>query len=138
MITPGSILIKAGTPLPEPLRLGNDALAKGWASVSNPLDSHELEHQLSTGGWNFFYRAGALRTTAFSFDSGQDDPRGLDAAAHQRKAASLQLPGDRRHKHSLLPGDAVGERIGPFAKYSTGHAIRVYHVNLAHQNSLRN
>jgi hypothetical protein len=68
MITPGSILIKAGTPLPEPLRLGNDALAKGWAFVSNPLDSHELEHQLSTGGWNFFYHAGALRTTAFGFD----------------------------------------------------------------------
>ena len=59
MITPGAILIKEGTPLPEPLRLGTDSQATGWALVTNTLDQHELEHKLSTGGWTFFYIAGA-------------------------------------------------------------------------------
>ena len=68
MITPGAILIKKGTPLPEPLRLGTDSQAKGWASVTNTLDTHELERKLSTGGWTFFYIAGAIRTTVFGFD----------------------------------------------------------------------
>jgi hypothetical protein len=68
MITPGAILIKIGTLLPEPLRLGADSQAKGWASVTNTLDLHELERKLSTGGWTFFYIAGAIRTTVFGFD----------------------------------------------------------------------
>jgi hypothetical protein len=68
MITPGAIFIQNGTLLPEPLRLGTDSQTAGWALVSNSLDHHELEHKLSTGGWTFFYMAGAIRTTVFGFD----------------------------------------------------------------------
>lgn len=52
--------------IPEPL--GTDSEAMGWASVTNKLDSHELELKLSISGWTFFYMAGAMRTTAFGFD----------------------------------------------------------------------
>lgn len=86
MITPGAILIKKGTLLPEPLRLGTDAQATGWASVTNTLDSHELEQKLSTGGWTFIYIAGAIRTTVFGFDRAK-----MIHAALKRLLASVKL-----------------------------------------------
>ena len=88
MITPGAILIRTGTPLPEPLRLGTDTQATGWASVVNALDSHELEHSLSTDGWTFFYMAGAIRTTSFGFDRAK-----IIHAALGRLLATVKLKG---------------------------------------------
>lgn len=88
MITPGAVLIKNGTPLPEPLRLGSDTQATGWASVVNALDSHELKQSLSTGGWSFFYIAGAIRTTSFGFDRAK-----MVHAALARLLATVRLKG---------------------------------------------
>jgi hypothetical protein len=88
MITPGAILIRKGTPLPEPLRLGSDTQATGWASVVNALDSHELEHSLSSGGWTFFYLAGAIRATSFGFDRAK-----IIHAALGRLLATVRLNG---------------------------------------------
>jgi hypothetical protein len=100
MITPGAILIKKGTPLPEPLRLGADSQATGWASVTNTLDGHELEHKLSSGGWTFFYIAGAIRTTVFGFDRAK-----MIHAALRRLLASVKL-----HKCNCLEIDDIVTR----------------------------
>ena len=101
MITPGAILIKKGTLLPEPLRLGTDCLqAAGWASVSNALDSHEVERKLSTGGWTFIYTAGALRTTTVGFDRAK-----MIHAALKRLLASV-----KQHQCNCLEIDDVTTR----------------------------
>ena len=67
-ITPGTILVKKSTPLPEPLRLENDATATGWARIANDSDDRSLEKKLAGAGWTFFYMAGAIRTTVFGFE----------------------------------------------------------------------
>ena len=67
-IGPGAILVKKSTPLPEPLRLENDATATGWARIANDSDSRSLEKKLAGAGWTFFYMAGAIRTTVFGFE----------------------------------------------------------------------
>jgi hypothetical protein len=67
-IGPGAILVKKSTPLPEPLRLENDATANGWARIANDSDGRSLEKKLAGAGWTFFYMAGAIRTTVFGFE----------------------------------------------------------------------
>lgn len=117
MIRPGAILIKKGTPLPEPLRLGADLQAMGWALVTNTLDSHELEHKLSSGGWTFFYIAGAIRTTVFGFDRAK-----MIHAALQRLLASVKL-----HKCNCLEIDDIATRsfLGMPYISVTGHTRNI-------------
>jgi hypothetical protein len=67
-IGPGSILAAKSAPLPERWRLESDATATGWAPLSNHLDGHQLEKELATEGWTFFYMAGRIKATAFGFD----------------------------------------------------------------------
>jgi hypothetical protein len=67
VIAPGAILIKSGTPLPEPLKLEGGSAATRWASPANHLDGRQLTERLATAGWTFFYMAGSIRTVAFGF-----------------------------------------------------------------------
>jgi hypothetical protein len=66
-IGPGAMLVEKSAQLPESLRLESDSTA-GWARVSNNLDGHRLETELSTAGWTFFYMAGAIGAIAFGFE----------------------------------------------------------------------
>ena len=59
----GSILIRQGTALPEGLHLLSDPYSKGWKLVRN-LDGHGLDRKLCEAGWNFFYMAEEVKTTA--------------------------------------------------------------------------
>src|SRR5437016_10855056 len=70
-ISPGSILVEKSAHLPEPLRLEGDATESGWARVANNLDGHQLEKELATEGWTFFYMAGRIKATAFGFERGK-------------------------------------------------------------------
>src|SRR6185312_15780320 len=66
-ISGGAILVEKNTPLPEPLRLDSDSTGTGWVRVANNVDHQQLEKELSTAGWTFFYMAGTIRTTGFGF-----------------------------------------------------------------------
>jgi hypothetical protein len=68
VITPGTILIEKGTLLPQSWRLETESYPSTWMSVKNHLDPHEVEKELATAGWTFFYMAGEVRATAFGFD----------------------------------------------------------------------
>jgi len=67
-INPGAILVAKSAPLPEQWRLENDATESGWGPLWNNLDGHQLEKELTTEGWTFFYMAGRIKATAFGFD----------------------------------------------------------------------
>lgn len=86
MIAPGAILIENGTVLPEPLELESDSAAIGWASIANNLSGHQLEKELATAGWTFFYMAGSIKTTAFGFEREK-----MVNAALKRAIASVKL-----------------------------------------------
>jgi hypothetical protein len=118
VITPGSILIKKGTPLPDGLKLGSDcSQAAGWASVANGLDSHEVERKLTTGGWTFIYTAGLLRTNAFGFDRAK-----MIHAALRRLLASV-----KQHKCNCLEIDDVSTHsfLGMQSISVSGHSRNI-------------
>jgi hypothetical protein len=66
-IGPGAILIEKSAQLPELLRLESDSTA-GWVRVTNNLDCYQIEKELASEGWTFFYMAGRIEATAFGFD----------------------------------------------------------------------
>jgi hypothetical protein len=68
MITAGTILIEKGTVLPECFRLESQSYAGAWMSVGGSRSTHEVEHELATTGWTFFYMAGGLTAKAYGFD----------------------------------------------------------------------
>jgi hypothetical protein len=68
MISPGTILMAKDTPRPQCFQLEEDPYPNAWMSVKHNLTSYELEQELATAGWTFFYMAKAIRTTAFGFD----------------------------------------------------------------------
>lgn len=68
MITRGTIFIDRGTLVPQPFRFENESYPKAWTLGKSSLNSHELENELATTEWTFFYMAGGVRATAFGFD----------------------------------------------------------------------
>jgi hypothetical protein len=57
MITPGTLLIQAGTILPESIQLKNDLTANGWTAVRSSAGVRQLKADLRAAGWNYFYMA---------------------------------------------------------------------------------
>ncbi len=66
-ITAGSILIQDGTLVPDSMHLVSTPYSPSWTSVTN-LDRTQLEGQLRTAGWTFFFMAGQITANAFGFD----------------------------------------------------------------------
>jgi hypothetical protein len=66
-ITAGSILIQDGTLVPDSMHLISQPYSPSWTSVTN-LDRTQLEGQLLTAGWTFFFMAGQITANAFGFD----------------------------------------------------------------------
>jgi len=86
MITPGTILMDKDTLRPQCFQLEDDPYPNAWMSVRHTLTSHELEKELATAGWTFFYMAGAIRTMAFGFDRAR-----MIHAALKRLIANVKL-----------------------------------------------
>src|SRR5579872_343445 len=68
MITPGTILMEKNTPRPKCFTLEDDPYPNAWMSVKHNLTAYELEQELATEGWTFFYMAKAVSVTAFGFN----------------------------------------------------------------------
>ena len=66
-IKSGTMLIAEGAVLPESLRCETEPYAYGWRLVKN-FDSLGFNQIISQAGWNFFYIAGAIETSAFGSD----------------------------------------------------------------------
>jgi len=86
LITTGTMLIKDGTILPEPSPK-RASYSSGWNSVTD-FERREIEKQLDTAGWTFFYIAGQIKTSAFGFD---DQKRMLTAV--RRAIRDVQTQG---------------------------------------------
>lgn len=83
LLSAGAFLVAPDTPLPPDWRLANASDATGWSRLANSLTGHQLEKELATTGWTFFFMAGPIATIAF----GLSRPGMLDAALARLIAA---------------------------------------------------
>jgi hypothetical protein len=60
--TSATILIRDNTRLPTGLALDSESFLPGWRAVQN-LDGRKLGRKIEEAHWNFFFLAGAIRTT---------------------------------------------------------------------------
>ncbi len=88
MITPGTILIERGTPLPPLFHLEDQSDPSAWIPIKSGLSSPQLESELASLGWTFFYMAGGITATAFGFDRLRTLRRAL-----KRLIASVRVEG---------------------------------------------
>ncbi len=66
-IKTGTLLIADGATLPESMQLETEPYAYGWRLVKN-FDIKGFRQIINQAGWNFFYIAGAIETSAFGSD----------------------------------------------------------------------
>lgn len=66
-IKSGALLIADGVTLPEAMKLETEPYAYGWRLVKN-FDLKAFNQYIIQAGWNFFYIAGAIETSAFGSD----------------------------------------------------------------------
>ena len=60
----GAVLFKGSTIFPEHFRCESDSYSPGWRSVKD-MDGCELDRQITTAGWHFFFLAGEYKVMAF-------------------------------------------------------------------------
>jgi hypothetical protein len=86
MITPGTMLIEANAPRPPCFQLQTGAAPRAWMPVTHQLTSRDLEKELASTGWTFFYMASAIHATAAGFNR----EKAIDSAL-QRVIAGARL-----------------------------------------------
>jgi hypothetical protein len=63
----GTRLVAPGTLVPPVWQVENDADASRWSHLTTVHDSKEVERQLASAGWTFFFLATTVTATAFGF-----------------------------------------------------------------------
>ena len=92
VVAPGAILVKIGTPLPEPLKLEDDSAATHWGYIANNLNGRQLGERLVTAGWKFFYMAGSNQDGGLGLSKAKDGRCRAEAYHRERRVAKMQLP----------------------------------------------
>jgi hypothetical protein len=87
-IKPGTMLIAEGAVLPESLQCETEPYAYGWRLVKN-FDSHSFNQMISQAGWNFFYIAGAIETSAFGSDEKKTTRKAIKQVIGKLKSKSF-------------------------------------------------
>jgi hypothetical protein len=134
MITPGVLLIERDALRPRSFEVDAGSHPDGWMPVKHTLAPQQLEKELSTQGWTFFFMAGPVRTTAFGFDREKTVyaalKRGIQAVRRQR-CNCLQI--ESVEIHSFLGVPYVSLSVRPrhiqkgmlFADPSAGDAANI-------------
>lgn len=103
MITPGRLFIERDAQRPLCFQIQDDAYQTGWQPIKYDLTARDLDTELSTRGWTFFYMANVVRKTALGFDR----EKGVSAAL-KRVMASVREEGcnclqvDKVETHSFF------------------------------------
>ena len=87
-IKPGTMLIADGAILPESLHCETEPYAYGWRLVKN-FDSQGFNQMISQAGWNFFYIAGAIETSAFGSDEKKTTRKAIKQVIGKLKSKSF-------------------------------------------------
>jgi len=106
MMTAGSILIEKHAPRPECFHLKDHSVPNDWMAIAHNLSSRELEKELSTAGWTFFFMANAIRTTVFGFNPAKMFGRALERLignVRQQRCNCLEIDGVATRSFLGLP-----------------------------------
>ena len=103
MITSGTILISNDAERPECFHLDDDDSSSGWTPLKRHLSFSDLDRELASKGWTFFYFANSITATAFGLDRAKlvhSALARLIANVNVRKCNCLEI--DTVTKHSFL------------------------------------
>jgi hypothetical protein len=65
-IKTGTIMMKAGTIIPQPLRVETEPYSRGWEIIKN-ADADGVDRDIRRANWNFFFLAASIQATALGF-----------------------------------------------------------------------
>ena len=82
------MLIAEGAVLPASLQCETEPYAYGWRLVKN-FDSQGFNQMISQAGWNFFYIAGAIETSAFGSDEKKTTRKAIKQVIGKLKSKSF-------------------------------------------------
>ena len=85
-IRAGAMLLEDGTITPETLAFDTEQYSADWSSILKP-SAAQLDRELQSAGWTFFYMAGAIHVSGFGLN---DRSRTDRAVAHAIKAVKLE------------------------------------------------
>ncbi len=62
----GTIMMKAGTIIPQSLRVETELYSQGWEIIKNS-DADTLDRDIRRADWNFFFLAASIHETALGY-----------------------------------------------------------------------
>ena len=65
-IKAGTIMMKAGTIIPQSLRVETEPYSHGWEMIKNS-DANALDRDIRRADWNFFFLAASIQATALGY-----------------------------------------------------------------------
>jgi hypothetical protein len=106
VIKRGTILMEGDAVHPQCFQTEESSYPDAWMAVKHNLTFRELEKELSTTGWTFFYMANAIRTMAFGFDPAKMLHAALGRlirSAKQQNCNCLEIDGVATHSFLWVP-----------------------------------
>ena len=65
-ITAGTIMMRAGTVVPQSLRVETEPYSQGWEIIKNS-DGNSIDRDIRRADWNFFFLAANIQATAMGY-----------------------------------------------------------------------
>jgi len=65
-IKAGTIMMKAGTIIPQSLRVETELYSQGWEIINNS-DTDAVDRDIRRPDWNFFFLAASIQATALGY-----------------------------------------------------------------------
>ena len=70
-IKAGTIMMKAGTIIPQSLRVETELYSQGWEIIKN-AGADAVDRDIRRADWNFFFLAASIQATALGYWGGEN------------------------------------------------------------------
>jgi len=87
-IKPGTIMMKAGTIIPQSLRVETEPYSHGWEIIKNS-DADAVDRDIRRADWNFFFLAGNMQATALGCWGERTIRRAIERVLAKAKPSKL-------------------------------------------------
>jgi hypothetical protein len=93
-------------PRPKCFHVQDDSHRTAWLAIKYDLSNSQMERELSSGGWTFFYMANVIRKLAVAFDREKGTSTALKrvmASVREDRCNSLQIQAVEMHSFLGIP-----------------------------------
>ena len=104
-IKAGTIMMKAGTIIPQSLRVETELYSQGWEIINNS-DTDAVDRDIRRADWNFFFLAASIQETALGYWGEKTVRRAMErvlAKAEPSKFNCLEITGISAKQFLGLP-----------------------------------